>query len=211
MARPRLVSDEDILSAVRRGVLAQGPHISLDVIADRLHVTAPALLKRFKTRNALLIAALRPPERPAFLAVIDAGPDHRPCEVQLREIIESITAFIEEVFPCMSALRESDIPKEELKSMFKHAPPLRVVQALSAWFTRADKRGLCEAPDPDAAELLMLGATQMPISMRHMLQHASKATHFNVEGYTQTLARIVSRGLNATSSRALHPRKRAAS
>jgi AcrR family transcriptional regulator len=208
MARPRLVSDEDILAAVRKGVLSQGPAIPLDVIAEGLNVTAPALLKRFKTRNALLIAALRPPERPPFLSVIEAGPDNRPFEMQLREIIEAMTAFIEDVFPCLSALRESGIPREELKDMFKHAPPVRVVEALSGWFERADKLGLCEAPDAEAAALMLLGATQMPISIRHMAKH-HRGPSFRVEGFTQTLARIVSRGLGVTSSRTLHSRKRA--
>jgi AcrR family transcriptional regulator len=211
VARPRLVSDEDILSAVRKGVLEQGPSISLDVIADRLNVTSPALLKRFKTRNALLIAALKPPERPPFMDELEAGPDDRPFETQLKGVIEAITAFIDEVFPCLSALRESGIPREELRSMFKHAPPLKVIQALSGWFTRAERKGLCECPDPEAASCLLLGATQMPVSMRHMLQHGGKAAQFRVEGYANTLARIVSRGLLATSTRTLPSRKRVVS
>jgi AcrR family transcriptional regulator len=211
MPRPRLVSDEDILSAVRKGVLQQGPAISLDLIAERLNVTAPALLKRFKTRNALLLAALKPPERPAFLDVIEKGPDVRPFELQLREVVEAFTAFLEDVFPCMSALRESDIPKEELKTMFKNSSPTRAIEALTAWFARADHRGLCEAADPGAAALLLLGATQMPVSIRHMLQHQGhKAANFHIDGYVQTLTRIVSRGLGVSSARsASTPRKKA--
>jgi AcrR family transcriptional regulator len=210
MARPRLVSDEDILAAVKKGVLEQGPAIPLDVIADRLNVTAPALLKRFKTRNALILAALAPPENPAFLDLMDSGPDARSFEPQLLEIIEGMTSFLAEVFPCMSALRDSGIPKEEMRTLFKQFNPLRTVEALSGWFTRADKKGLCEAPDPDAAAMMLMGATHMPMTIRHMLQHQSpKGANFELEGFTQTLARIVSRGLGASSTRTLHPRKRA--
>src|SRR6185295_7650575 len=104
MARPRLVSDDEIRSAVRKGVLEQGPQVSLDLIADRLGVTAPALFKRFGSRNALLLAALKLPENPRFLTLLTNGPDElRPFETQLHEIIDAHMQFLDECWPCMAA------------------------------------------------------------------------------------------------------------
>src|SRR5262245_22349770 len=123
MARPRQVSDDEILAEVRRGVLEQGPSVSLDLIAHRLNVTAPALFKRFGSRNALLLAALKPDDAAALMALLKRGPDEgRPFEPQLLEIMEAHAAFLETTVPCMSALRESGLPKEEMRELFKESP-----------------------------------------------------------------------------------------
>jgi len=55
MARPRLITDEQILTTMRSCVLELGSHVSLDLVADKLGVTAPALLKRFGNRQELLL------------------------------------------------------------------------------------------------------------------------------------------------------------
>ena len=62
----------------------------MDVIAEDLGVTAPALFRRFGSRNDLLTAALRPEERPPFIADLELGPDRRPVETQLVEIFTKI-------------------------------------------------------------------------------------------------------------------------
>lgn len=67
MARPRQISDEQILTTMCSCVLSHGPQVSLDLVAKELGVTGPALLKRFGTREELMLRALRPPEVPAFL------------------------------------------------------------------------------------------------------------------------------------------------
>src|ERR1700738_128371 len=106
MARPRRISDEEILVAVRRAVLKQGPHVSIDVVAELLGVTAPALFRRFGSRNDLLTAALKPEERPSFIDDLERGPDQRLVVVQLVELFSRIGAFVAEALPCMSAMRE---------------------------------------------------------------------------------------------------------
>ena len=103
MARPRLVSDEEIRSAVRKGVLEQGPQVSLDLIAERLGVSAPALFKRFGSRNALLLASLSFPEHPRFIALLEKDPDERSFETQLHEIIDAHMQFLDESWPCHGA------------------------------------------------------------------------------------------------------------
>jgi len=78
MARPRRVSDEEVLSSVRRAVLEHGPSVSMDHIAAELGVTPPAIFRRFGSRNELLIAALKPDEEPSFLAALAAQAGARP-------------------------------------------------------------------------------------------------------------------------------------
>ena len=78
MARPRQVTDEDILRAARDCALDHGPGVSMELVAERLGVTPPALLKRFGSRKALLLAALRPPDELPWMRALEAGPDGRP-------------------------------------------------------------------------------------------------------------------------------------
>lgn len=169
MARPRRVSDEEILLTVRRAVIEEGPHVSLDVVAERLGVTTPVLFRRFRSRSDLLIAALRPPVEPPFLAHLEAGPDERPIEAQLVDLLTRIGSFFSAMLPCLSALRESGIPFRELARTWEgEPPPLRAVRALAGWLSRAEARGLLSVGDAVGTATMMLGALQAPIFFRHL-------------------------------------------
>src|SRR4051812_22089390 len=132
MARPRLITDEQILTTMRACVLERGAMVSLDVVAERLGVTSPALLKRFGNRQELMLKALLPPESPAWMAEFDRGPDDRPLESQLAEHFDRIWAFFEDVIPCVSALRESGVPHEKMFEG-KRNQPVHSIRAISRW------------------------------------------------------------------------------
>jgi AcrR family transcriptional regulator len=211
MARPRLVSDEEICSAVRKGVLEQGPQVSLDLIADRLGVTTPALFKRFGSRNALLLAALKLPENPRFITLLESGPDEfRPFETQLHEIIDAHMQFLDECWPCMAALRESGIPKEAVKELMGKGPMVKAVMLFSNWLERAHALRLADIPEPEAIAMAVLGAGQAPIMIRHMQKHLGGRAP-SVDGFSRIVARIVSRGLHPSSARHSTPKKRLSS
>src|SRR5579884_2033469 len=106
MPRPRQVSDDAVLQAVRRAVLELGPQVSLDRVAEQLGVTTPALYRRFGSREKMMVAALRPGD-PPFLRRLMSGPDGRPMFNQLVEIFHEIGRWVATSLPCVSALRES--------------------------------------------------------------------------------------------------------
>ncbi len=166
MARPRTISDEQILEATRAEVRRHGPSVSLELIAGRLHVSQPALLKRFKTRNKLFAAALKPPETPPFLARLEAGPDARPMALQLTEVLTEMASFFDQMAPLISALRESGIPSHELHHKKPH---LAALHALAGWLSRATRRGQLEVADPEAAALAVLASVFTPAMMCHHL------------------------------------------
>lgn len=159
MARPRLISDEDIFDEVRRSVLESGARVSLDKVAENLGVTTPALFKRFGNRNALLIAALRPTV-PTFIADLAAGPDGRPMAEQLATLFECMGAWFNQAMPCMMALHDSGIPLTEVYSAMRESPPVMAIRALSGWLSRAEGKGLVCAHEPKSTAMAMLGAIQ---------------------------------------------------
>ncbi|HEY9182138.1 MAG TPA: helix-turn-helix domain-containing protein, partial [Gammaproteobacteria bacterium] len=77
--RPRQVSDEAILEAARACLLRDGPGVAIARIAEEVGISAPAVLKRFGTKEQLVTRALLS-EAPPNLS---SGPDPGPLRPQL--------------------------------------------------------------------------------------------------------------------------------
>jgi AcrR family transcriptional regulator len=197
VARPRLISDEQILSVMRTCVLEKGAQVSLDTVAAELGVTGPALLKRFGSRQELLLRALQPPENPVFIDHWAAGPDDRNLRDQLTERFTEMWDFFEEVVPCISALRESGIAHEKL-FQGKWKSPLRLLNAITKWLELAHARGLVDVPSADSAATAMLGSVQT----RAFTAHIAKVT-YSAKSNREYLADLVE-----LFCRALAPRTR---
>ena len=97
MARPSLHSDDELLDVARDTFLEHGPGVSTQVIAERAGVSQATLFKRFGSKDALLVRALRPPEHPPFIALLEAGPDKRPFAEQLLEVLGEMDRFFQRV------------------------------------------------------------------------------------------------------------------
>jgi AcrR family transcriptional regulator len=192
MARPRLITDEQILSTMRSCVLERGAMVSLDVVAERLGVTGPALLKRFGNRQELMLKALLPPESPGWMAEFDRGPDERPLESQLADHFDRIWKFFEEVIPCVSALRESGVPHEKMFEG-KRNQPLQSIRVISKWLEKAQAAGLIESESPESAATAILGALQTRAFTAHIakLQYSTRSNR----EYLDDLVHLFTRAL----------------
>jgi AcrR family transcriptional regulator len=191
MARPRQVSDEQILAMMRARVLAEGPNVSLEQVAKPLDVSVPALLKRFGSRQALMLAALKPPSDPEWIAHLEKGPDDRPFEEQLLDLFTRISNFMETAIPCFSALRESGIPPSQIFSKFDE--PLRGLKAIQKWLAMAKKKGLVSADELDTAAYVLLGSVQTQVFFSHMLN--VKISKRQRSQYIEELSRLFTRAL----------------
>lgn len=165
--RPRQFTDDEVLEIARRCFLAHGPRVPTAVIADELGVSQAALFKRFKTKQALMIRALAPVPRPAWIDQVEAGPDDRPVPEQLRVAVEGINEFFEQMLPCITVLRSAGIEPESLIRLSDLPPPTLAHRTLSAWFRRLHDAGRAHIPHPQSTAMAFLGA----IHARHMLRH----------------------------------------
>jgi len=93
MARPRSISDEQILHTARECFLAHGPSVSTDVIAEQLGVSSPALFTRFRSKNELMMAALVPQGPAPWIPLVEAGPDARPLREQPAQNLPELAEF----------------------------------------------------------------------------------------------------------------------
>lgn len=196
--RPRTVTDQAILDAARHCAIERGPAVSLDVIAERVGVTSPALLKRFGSRQDLMIAALRPSDPPAWVRDLEGGPDHRPLEEQLAGLIDRVLDFFAREMPCMTALSESGFPIEKIFVRGETPPPFRNMWALASWFKRAQDRGLIDPQaingnDFESVAMGMLGALHSRVFLSDFM--GTSFWRRSRDQYVTDLARVYARAL----------------
>lgn len=203
MARPRTISDAQILQAMRTAVVAHGPKVSLDQVAGTLGVTAPALLKRFGNRDELMLRALKPPEHPPWLQALAEGPSDAPLEEQLLELFVQMSAFMAEVVPCITALRESGIAPDRVYGKLRS--PMVAVQSIRDFLERAKKQGLVKTSDTETVAFAILGATQTRAFFAHIIQQ--KFSERSQRQYLEELASMFTRALTAKPA-ARSPRHR---
>jgi len=197
MARPRQISDEQILGTMRACVMEHGPQVSLDVVADQLGVTSPALLKRFGNRQELLIRALVPSTEPKWVRDAEQGPDARPLPVQLEALFTAISDNFAEWVPCLTALRQSGIPMDTLTE--RHPSPARGLKALRRWLETARAKALVSGDELETAATAMLGAVQSNIMLAHLYKRtwSPRSQREYVKDLAQLFARALTPGARA--------------
>jgi AcrR family transcriptional regulator len=198
MTRPKTVTDQAILDAARFCAVDRGPAVSLDVIARRVGLTSPALLKRFGSRQKLMIAALRPTDPPGWVRDLATGPDERPLEEQLAELISRVLDFFSQEMPCITALSESGFPVAEIFDQAQAPAPFRSIWALSGWLKRAQERGLVDVdaivgPDFEGVATGLLGALHGRVFLSDFMGPAFWRR--SRDGFVADLARIYARAL----------------
>ncbi len=166
MARPRQISDHQILEAARACFLEHGPSVSTTVIADQLGVSQAALFKRFGTKDELLVAALRPgPEQlDALLAWIDAGPAPGPIRPQIIDLAQRLRDRFAEFLPRMAVLRTAGLQRPSgcgEHDPHRELPPVRLQRAVTAWLERAQGSGSLSPADAGAMAYAILGAVHL--------------------------------------------------
>jgi AcrR family transcriptional regulator len=201
MTRPRQVTSEAILDATRACAVERGPNVSLEVIAERLGVTPPALLKRFGSREAMMIAALKTAEAPPWVESLGAGPGEAPLEQQLAALFTRILEFFSSEAANMSALCESRIPLSRIFDAERPPPPVQHTWALAGWLDKARARGLVEREDFEMVAIGMLGALHARAFLKHFFGRSfwRGSRHDYVTGlanlYARALAPVATAGV----------------
>lgn len=172
MARPRTISDDQILQAARECFYEHGPSVATDVIAEQLGVSPQALFKRFNNKQDLMLAAVAPSGQAPWIPLVEAGPDDRPLSDQLTEILSELAEFFVDIARRMSVLRWSGTDPKTLMERYDEPPPITDIRVLSGWLKRAVERGLIRQIDFNAAAMLMLTSMHGPAMLTDMLgQH----------------------------------------
>lgn len=168
MARPRQITDEEILEAARECFLEHGPGVSTSAIGEHLGIAQATLFQRFGTKKQLMFAALAPPPVPPFVDRLLAGPDDRDLPEQLLELAEEISGFFHALVPRMAMLRSCGVIHEDLLRAMPEPPPLIAQRAFAKWLQAAHDAGLAEIENPPMVALGFLGSLQILPFLSHL-------------------------------------------
>jgi len=134
MARPRRVSDVQILEVARRCALEHGPGVSLARIAREVGLSAPAIVQRFGSKDALVFRSLLPDGPPAPTRLLTLPP---PADVDvpavLVELLTELCAEFRQVGPALAAVRMAPVALDGIFPPDAPGPPVRARERLAAW------------------------------------------------------------------------------
>jgi AcrR family transcriptional regulator len=163
MARPRQVTDEQILDAARAVFVERGPGVPVAQVARRLGVTQAALFQRLGSKEQLLAAAFAAAAPPALRTFALGPAAGRPVTEQLVELLAGLAGFFARVLPGLVVLRAAGLPTHRTRRG-QLPPPLAIRAALAGWLRRARP----ELPDPEAVSEALLGALEARAFNRHV-------------------------------------------
>jgi AcrR family transcriptional regulator len=159
VGRPKAVTDDQIVAAARRCFLERGARVSAADIARELGVSHTTLFNRFGSKEALLIAALGPPETIPWVAALEAGPDDRPIRRQLVEHCQVVSAYFWELQAGLAVLQAAGITPEKIfHARSGEPPPAQALRALTAWLRSAQRQGRLARCDVETLAATILGA-----------------------------------------------------
>jgi AcrR family transcriptional regulator len=151
--RPRRVSDDAILEAARCCLLRDGPGVAIARIAEQVGVSAPAVLKRFGTKEQLVTRALlseAPPD-------LSRGPDPGPLRPQLVAIMLRIEPLVMNAVPRLATSRARGIQGSH---WLAKPHPSMARRNLLAWLKKARASHELRHPDLEAAANLLVSLVE---------------------------------------------------
>ena len=158
MSRPPKLNTEQILQTAREHFIQHGHTASVQSIGRTLGVSHSALLQRFGSKRALLIAALRPPsELPWDESLLNTPPqDEADALEKLREVSEVLMRFLSEHMHAIQVLHVAGVPIETLFT--DELPfPLLACADLAAWIERGVTTGVFIPCKPTACASVIVG------------------------------------------------------
>jgi AcrR family transcriptional regulator len=157
MGRPKAVSDEQILVTARRCFLEHGAGVSAVDIARELGVSHTTLFNRFGSKEAMLIAALGPPEKIPWVAALEAGPDDRPIREQLVEHTKVISTYFQELQAGLAVLLAAGVDPSKVRAP-RQQEPMQAFRSFAGWLSRAQNQGRLAQCDAETLAATIFGA-----------------------------------------------------
>lgn len=178
MGRPPRISREQILDAARRAFAERGfDSTTLADIAGGLKVTPAAILRHFKSKQALFTAAMSArdlmlPQPVIELAGLEGSEDPR---IVLRRFAEQFIPFMQSVIGAAIAVQMHMRARQTtfvvpFDTSADDTLPRRGLRILAAYFQRAMDAKVIRKSDPRALALLFVGHLQSYVLIHEVLR-----------------------------------------
>ena len=160
MARPRTISNEQILDAALAVFLERGYGATTSDIARRAGVSEGTLFKRYPSKQDLFLAAIAPSGTPDWFGTIDELVDRPSVDVRddLHRVADELLTFFETLVPRMSVLMASPYSPRDLMCRMDRHPVAGGIRKLTVWVDSEMRRGRLRATDPEVVARMLIGA-----------------------------------------------------
>ncbi len=158
MPRPQSRTDGQILKATKTVLLERGPAAPLSAIAQRLGLSSAAIIGRFGTRRALVLAALEPPSPHAVMARLYAQPNPNNFSVQLEQLAHELGDWYRRALPLL--LLERMAPPAQRRRRGTPPSQVRMHHTLAIWLARGQALGQIVPGDSHVLASTLLCAVQ---------------------------------------------------
>jgi AcrR family transcriptional regulator len=189
MARPKQVSDEDLVATARRVFLEKGPQVSVGVIARRLKVSPASIFHRVRTKNKLLVMALWPADPPELAQLLRGPLPGVPVKEQLATILTGLNSYFATAVPALFLLVSAGVPMKPTRARGKHRDDpmqIRLRATLAQWLVRAEA---VPAGSALAAADTLLGAIEA--RFMHVYLGGIKSTPASDRKYVHELVELL--------------------
>ena len=167
MARPKQVSDEELMNATLSCLHRFGHQFSTRAVAESLNVSPQAILKRMGSKSELLIRSFVHFVEVAIAGHLLAPLDERPFDQQLFEQGERLTEHFIWIEKFRALFVANGIDPKDVVTRFASPPPLKITTQLADFFEDAASHGLIRNVD-----FVLLGDTFYgALGHQSMLRH----------------------------------------
>lgn len=163
MARPRGITDDEVLAAARAVFLERGITATVEEVAARCGVGEATVFRRFPTKQALFIAAM---DSQGELEWEQTLRDHwpTPSRAELPDIRITLTVLANEQIVSGRRMMPFLLMKLSNPAFFSRARPparvLRILRVLTEFFAAQIAAGRVRGRDPRVAARIWLGSLQ---------------------------------------------------
>jgi AcrR family transcriptional regulator len=197
MARPKSVSDDQVIEAARALFIELGHTAPIQTLAQRLGVSHAALFQRFGSKRALLIEAMRPSCDVLWPDEGSIGPTRERLREELLALCASIGAFLMANLPRIRVLQAAGVLPEEIFAR-GGVHPFVACARVEEWLRRGVTAGLFAPCDTRAVSAGIVAAVFGRVQMSRLAaSHASAAEALAQLGDIEGLVDFFARGLTA--------------
>ncbi len=158
MARPKSITDKQLLISARDSFLRNGHGISIQDIAKEIGISHAAIFQRYGSKRKLLIDSLKPQHEFEWTEEMLRGPQTE-AEVhpQLTAICDLLNAYFAKHAPCMRVLQTAGVlPCEVFENGLP--PSILALQFVADWIQKGIDRQIIQVCDPTSVSAMIVGA-----------------------------------------------------
>jgi AcrR family transcriptional regulator len=172
--RPTTIREADILDAARAVFLESGLGATTADIARRAGVSESIIFYRYKTKEALIAAAVAPPDPPPILHQLAKRVGQGDLAETLCEVGQGYLEILQTVLPLLMRVHSSPVKNELLRAHLKGPPPmvLRSIQMLAGYLEAEVRLGRIRAVDPEILARVLTGGVIEYVISQYMLKSA---------------------------------------